>query len=176
MRKWLLIAAGTLVALIALVLIVGGLYPRDHTASSRITIAQPVDSVWAVVRDQAGTVAWWGNVTGAARVDDPAGREVWRFDMTTGPMAIVVEQDVPPTRLVTRIDVPDDAPFGGTWSYVLEPAGDSTRVTVTEAGYINNLFFRFMANVSFGMHGTMDSYLRDLGRRFGQEVMPTHIE
>ncbi|HZD05714.1 MAG TPA: hypothetical protein VE173_12380, partial [Longimicrobiales bacterium] len=58
-------------------------------------------------------------------------------------------------------------PFGGTWTYVLEPDAGGTRVTLTEDGEIYNPFFRFMARFVFGYDGTMRSYLDGLEARMG---------
>ena len=136
---------------------------------------QPVDSVWAAVRDFESLPRWWGDMQRVERVTGTAGGDMWTYHMSSGPITIAVESSEPPRQLVTRIVADEDAPFGGTWTYDLVPAGDGTRVTITEDGYINSLFFRFVANVFMGVHGTADSYLESLARRFGQEIEPEHV-
>lgn len=172
--KWLLVIVGVLVVLLLVVVIIGYLLPREHVATSSIVIHQPPETVWMVVRDLGNAAEWWEQVTKVERVDDPEGREVWCQHLKTGPLPLVVMQDDPPRRLVTQINVPDDAAFGGTWTYEIAPVADGSRVRITEAGFINNPFFRFMAVVFFGMHGTMDGYLTALGRRFDEDVTPVH--
>jgi uncharacterized protein YndB with AHSA1/START domain len=92
-------------------------------------------------------------------------------------MRLVIADEEPPRRLVTRIDAPADAAFGGTWTYELAPAADGrgTTVAVTEHGYVNNALFRAMSRFIFGYNATVNGYLRALGRRFGQDVQPRNL-
>lgn len=174
LRKVALIALSAAALLVAIVLGGGALMPRTHTAQSTIVISQPVDSVWSIVRDFQAMADWWGNLERIEPGEGPGER--WVQYSNTGSFTLVVTESLPPERLVTRVDVEESAPFGGTWTYELEPSGSGTRITITEDGFINNLFFRFMANTVFGVHSTMDSYLRALASRFGEEGQPTHVE
>jgi hypothetical protein len=70
----------------------------------------------------------------------------------------------PPRRLVTRI-ADEDLPFGGTWTYELEPLGASTRVILTENGEVYNPIFRFVSRFLLGHDATMIVYLDALEER-----------
>jgi uncharacterized protein YndB with AHSA1/START domain len=166
--KWLLVIVAVLVGLVVIMLVIGSLLPRDHVASSSLVLRQPRDTVWKVVRDFANTASWWGEVKSSQRTPDSAGRELWEQKLKHGTMRLIITEDVPPRRLVTTIDAPADAAFGGTWTYELSEAEGGTRLTLTERGYINNRLFRFMARFIFGYHATMEGYLEALGKRFGQ--------
>ena len=48
---WVLIAIGGLAGLVALMALIGAFVPRQHRATSTITLRQQADSVWQVVRD-----------------------------------------------------------------------------------------------------------------------------
>jgi uncharacterized protein YndB with AHSA1/START domain len=173
--KWLLVIGGVLLALVIIVFAVGAMLPRDHVAGSSVVLHQPADTVWRVVRDMAGVTAWWSDVTSSQRVADSAGREVWEQKLKNGfSMRLIVTDDAPPRRLVTTIDAPPDAPFGGTWTYEVSAAEGGARVAVTEAGYVNNPLFRFMSRFVFGHHATQDGYLKALGKHFGETVQPMH--
>lgn len=74
----------------------------------------------------------------------------------------------PPRLLVTRI-ADSDLPFGGSWTFELEPEGAATRLTITENGEVYNPFFRFMARFVFGHEGTARAYLEDLRRRLQRD-------
>ncbi len=54
----------------------------------------------------------------------------------------------------------------------LSPADNGTRMRITENGEVPNVLFRFMSGFVFGHTGTMDTYLKALGRKFGEEVTP----
>lgn len=174
MKRVLLWILGSALALVGLVFGVGALLPRDHVATSTVTIHQPPDSVWAVVRDLGATPRWWDETTSSVALDDPAGREVWRQEASGFSMDLVVSAAVAPTRLVTTIDAAPEAAFGGAWTYTLTPVAGGTRIAVTEAGWVANPAFRTMSRI-MGHHTTLDSYLRALGRRFGESVTPEHL-
>ena len=72
-----------------------------------------------------------------------------------------VSGEEPPRRLVTRI-ADEDLPFGGTWTYRLEPDGGGTRVTITEDGEVYNPVFRFVSRFVMGHDATLRTYLDDL--------------
>ena len=174
--KWLLIGGGGLIALVALIALVGAFLPRDHRATSTITLHQRPDSVWKAVRDLGGITAWWPEMKEAVRLPDKDGHEVWRQKVSGFDMPLVVLESEPPRRLVTQIDSPRGAAFGGTWTYELAPTpdGGGTRISVTEAGWIANPIFRFMSRFLFGYYGSLDGYLKALGKRYAETVTPTH--
>jgi hypothetical protein len=87
-------------------------------------------------------------------------------------MTIAIEVDEPPRRLVTRIESPPGAAFGGSWTYEIVPVPDGSRVTLTERGWIANRVFRSLARFVFGYYRTLESCLRALAIRFGETVEP----
>lgn len=175
MRK-LWIVLGVLAGLVVLVLGIGSLLPRNHVASSSVTLQQPADSVWAVIRDLGGVPRWFSDIKSSERLADSAGVERWLQTMAHNfAMPLEVAESQAPARLVTRIVSPPGAAFGGQWTYQLAAADGGTQVTITEDGWVANPVFRFMTYTLFGVHGTMDHYLAALGARFGEQVEPTHL-
>jgi uncharacterized protein YndB with AHSA1/START domain len=174
--KWLLIAVVVLIALIAIPALIGAFVPREHRATSSTTLHQPPDSVWPVVRDLGGITAWWPAIKESVRQPDQNGHEVWHQKMSGFDVPLIVIESQPPRRMVTHIDARAGASFGGTWTYQLasDSGGGATRITVTEAGWIGNPIFRFMSRFIFGYYGSLDGYLKALGKRFGEEVRPEH--
>jgi uncharacterized protein YndB with AHSA1/START domain len=172
--KWVLIVVAGLVGLIALMALVGAFLPRDHRATSTISVRQPPDSVWKTVRDLGGITAWWHEAQESVRLPDKDGHEAWRQKVGGFDMPLVVLESQPPRRLVTKIDSPPGAAFGGTWTYELTPEGGGTRLSVTEAGWIANPIFRFMSRFLFGYYGSLDGYLKALGKRYNETATPAH--
>jgi hypothetical protein len=80
-----------------------------------------------------------------------------------------VTEAVPPRRLVTRIADPN-LPWGGTWTTEITSAPGGSVMRITEDGYVNNPLFRFMARFVFGYASTLDSYMKSLGEKFGEQV------
>ena len=60
--------------------------------------------------------------------------------------------------------------LGGTWTYEIRPEEDGSTLTITENGSVSNLFFRFMSRYVFGYTATIETYLVDLGHKFGEEA------
>ncbi|MGH7671430.1 MAG: SRPBCC family protein [Gemmatimonadales bacterium] len=172
--KWVVIAVAGLIALVALPALIGAFIPREHRATSTVMLHQPPDSVWSVIRDLGGVTRWWPEVKSSERMPDAAGREAWRQKSGGFDVPLVVTESQAPRRLVTEIVAQEGAAFGGTWTYDLAPVDGGTRVTVTEAGWISNPIFRFLSRVVFGYYGTLDGYLKHLGKKFGEDVRPAH--
>ena len=84
MTKWILIVGGVAVGLLLLLTLAGFALPRDHTVSRRITLHQPPDSIFAVIRDIGAIPSWWPAVRQVSRRNDPGGREIWDETMRDG--------------------------------------------------------------------------------------------
>ncbi len=169
--KWLLVAGAVLVAIVAVIVIVGVLLPRDHVASTTTHINAPPDSVWAAVTDVREYPRWR---TGIQSVDvlSSEGALRWREHSSDGAITFERSEEQRPLRVVARI-ADETLPFGGSWTYELAPQADGTTITITERGYVANPFFRFMARFVFGHHRTQEEFLRALGQRFGHDVTIT---
>lgn len=162
--KWILgLLIGVPIAVLVLAAGIGLLLPQSHTASVSAQLDAPPDRVWTAITGVETFASWRPGIDGVERLADRDGLPVWRETGTYGAMTIAVTAWEAPHRLVTRI-ADEDLPFGGTWTYVLEPANGGTRLTITEDGEIYNPFFRFMARFVFGYEGTMHGYLEGLHR------------
>jgi uncharacterized protein YndB with AHSA1/START domain len=166
--KWLLWTVGVLVAIAAVVTMVGLVLPRDHTASTTALIQAAPDSVWHAITDVRDYPRWRAGVRSVDLLS-AEGPLRWREHGSDDAITYERTEAERPRRLVTRI-ADASLPFGGTWTYDLAPEAAGTNLTITERGYVTNPLFRFMARFVFGHHRTQEDYLRSLGRRFGHEV------
>ena len=166
--KWILLTLGVLVAIVAVIAIVGLLLPRDHAASTTTTIKAPPDSVWEALTDVREYPRWRPGLR-SVDVLSTEGALRWREVGSDGAITYERTEEQRPRRLVSRI-ADETLPFGGSWTYDLTPGAEGTRLTITERGYVTNPLFRFMARFVFGHHRTQEDFLRGLGRRFGHDV------
>lgn len=173
--KWLAIVGGVVVVLVAVVIIVGAMLPRDHVAAMTARVEATPDSVWSVLAEPWAFPTWRADVkTVDILASTPIGPS-WREHSSRGAMTFVVDAAEPPRRLVTRI-ADKNLPFGGSWEYVVEPDGPSaSRVTIVERGAVYNPVFRFVSRFIMGHTATIDRYLRALGKHFGEEPTPTAV-
>lgn len=169
------VVAAILLALITIggiVAFLGSRLPVSHVATRSVTIAAPADVVFEAITDFAASPAWRTELKAVEVTADAAsGRTRVTEKSTSGDMTMEVEERVPPTRLVMRI-VGEDLPYGGAWAYAVEAQGNTTRVTITEHGEVYNPLFRFISAYVIGHTGTLETYLSNLGRKFGADVMP----
>lgn len=175
MPRWLLWPLAVLAGLALLVVVAavwGAFLPATHRAARSARYVRPPAEVWAAIADYPGQPSWRPDVAAVERLPDRHGHEVWREqDAHGGGIPYETLESAPPARLVRRI-VDAGMAFGGTWTMVLTPDGAGTRLAVTEDGVVRNVVFRFLVHVVFGTTRTMDTYLVNLGKKFGEEVAP----
>ena len=169
--KWLFIIVGSLVALIALFWLIGLLLPQGHVASRMARYKQPPEKIWQTITDIEGMPAWRKDVKGIKRLPDRNGMPAWVETSGSGEMPLEVIEWNPPRRMVGKIADPK-LPFGGTWTYEIEPVEGGSTLRITEHGEIYPALFRFMARFFFGYASTMEQYLKALGTKFGETVEP----
>jgi hypothetical protein len=166
--KWAIIAAGVLGALVLGVLVIGWLLPKAHVASRRARFKQPPENVWDVI---SGPPDWRPDVKKFEMLPERDGRPQWReFDQHNGSILFERVEAVPGRLLVTRIADPN-LPFGGTWTHEIAKTEDGCTLTITEHGEVYNPIFRFMSRFVFGHTATMETYLKALGKKFGEEIV-----
>ena len=167
--KGVLIAVAIIVGLIALMAVIGAFLPKSHTASRSTVIAQPPEVLWQALTDYSAFPQWRGDVKSVEMLPNRDGHPLWLEDGKNGKLTLETIEASPPSRLVVKIADPD-LPFGGTWTYELKSNGTGCRVTITENGEVYNPIFRFMGRVFFSPAATIETYLKSLGKKFGEDV------
>lgn len=166
--KWVILIIGIVVFLVAVMAAVGAMLPRDHHATRKARFHVSPAALFAVL---AGPPDWRTGVASYGELPDQEGRKRW-WEEDTHRQKITYElvEAKPPERLVTRIAQPG-LPFGGGWTFeISQLAGGGSELRIRENGEIYNVIFRFMARFLFGYTGTIETYLRDLGAKFGEPV------
>jgi len=168
--KFALLVIAALVAIAVIVLAIGAMLPVKHFATRSVVFHQPPDSIWRAITDYEQFPAWRTTVKSVEPLPLVNGLSAWReTDAHGGVLPMEVVESTQPLRLVTRIADPK-LPFGGTWTYEITPVSGGSRLRITENGEVYNIFFRFVSRFILGYHGTMDTYLRALGHKFGETV------
>lgn len=155
---WAGLAFGVL-AMAVIVLYVAGLsVPREHTAVVIAELNAPPERIFAALVDVEGYTRWRALDSVEILSREPLR---WREEGDDGPIVFELVERVEGARLVTRIADPE-LPFGGTWTYVLEPRGERTRLTITEEGFIDPPPFRLIMKYVIGYEATQREYLAQL--------------
>ena len=168
--KWFLVALGILAGCAALVTIIGALLPRAHVASRTLRVRRTPAEVWALITGIAAFPTWRSGVTHVDTLPDRNGRPAWVEHTSTGDIPLETIDAQPPQRLVLRIADPT-LPFGGTWTYLVQPQPDGASLTITEDGFVSNVIFRFMSRLVLGHHATIDVYLKNVAAKFGEKAV-----
>jgi uncharacterized protein YndB with AHSA1/START domain len=147
---------------------VGAALPRGHQETRSARFDLPAHRLYPVLITPETFPEWR---TGIARVDR-LDSDRFTEHGPDGPITFRIIERTPPSRLVVAVDDPEQV-FTGTWTYELVPegrGGESTRLHITERGEVPNPVFRVIAKLMMSPGDTMETYLEDLGRRFGQNV------
>jgi hypothetical protein len=161
---WVLVAVGAIVALIALVVIIGLLLPKEHRASRSKSFACSPEQVWNTLTDFGNNSGWRKQLKHVEALPNRNGHAVWKETDKSG-QAISYEtlELVPQNRIVRKI-ADEKLPFGGTWTIEVKAGPSGTTVTIVEDGIVYNPVFRFVSKFIMGHTHSIDTYLGDLGR------------
>jgi hypothetical protein len=152
-------------------LLIGALLPKRHEATRAAVYRRSPGELYAAIREFAAMASWRTGLERVELLPPREGRACFREISPHQSITYLVLEDRPPERLVTRIA--DEAlPFGGTWTYEITPGPGGSRLRITERGEVMNVLFRFMARFVLGYTGTMNAYLSDLGKKFGEATVP----
>ena len=170
LKRWLLIVAGVLVALILGVLVAGMLLPEEHHASRTLLSKQSPEVIWTTINDHVSEPQWRSDVQSITSLGDRDGRPVWREDYKDGnKVTLMTTESKPPTRMVRELtDL--EGPFSGRWEIDIAPTPEGSKVTITEIGRVSNPFFRFVSKYVIGHTTFMERYLTGLAGKFGEQA------
>lgn len=163
MTRWILGIVIGVVAIIGLAWIVGLMLPKGHRASRTITLAASPETVFAAITDFKRYPDWRSDVK-KIEIEGSGQGALVREENRTATIPYRIEVLAPVSRLVMRIADPK-LPFGGTWTYELQAAGNGTSLTLTEDGEVYNPIFRVLQKVFFSPYKTIDTFLDNLKRR-----------
>ena len=165
--QWGAIVAGSTVGVLALIAVVGCFYRRRYSVARSLRSRRPPQEVWQVISDFAAVPTWHPELKTVERLPDRSGHEVWRETDRRGyPVQLETIEALAPLHLVRHIS-DEDGPFSGQWEFDLQPAGEGSRITLTERGDIANPFFRVMFWTFMTPAFYLEMYLRALATKLG---------
>ena len=163
-------ALGGLIALMLLVYLVGLFLPVRHSVTVARDVAGTPAEVWTVITGVEEYPAWRPGVVRAERLEPIAGWPAWREEGPEGELTFAVAAVEPQRKLVSEI-VDEGLPFGGRWTYTLQPTANGTRVTIDEEGFVYNPLYRIVSRFA-GTETTARTYLEALEARMRVIVEP----
>lgn len=161
--------AVVLIVLAALLLIVGLLLPTTHVVVVESRYRASASDIYATINDVGTAGTWRSGLEQVQVLSGPGEPLKWREVADWGTLTFVQEINEPDRRIVSRI-LDEGQGFGGTWTFDITAAPAATVLRITERGEITNPLYRFMSRFVFGYYRGLETYARDLGQRFGEEV------
>lgn len=169
-KKEILVCLAMIAGIVLLAIGIGVFLPKQHTATQAAFYHQQPEALWLAITTPSKFPEWRRTVTRVAPVSSADGRLSWiEYDRHSRGIPYEIVASDPPRKLATRI-ADGSLPFGGTWTFDLSPQDGGTLLRITENGEVRNPFFRFMARYVYGYRSTLDTYLKALGQKFGEDV------
>jgi hypothetical protein len=164
--KILLVVVGVVVVLIAGVAVIGALLPKRHVASRSAVFNAPPERLFQLI---AGSQDWRPDVKSCELIQQD-GKSFQRETSKHGGTVLYELEGIQAPFAIQRRIATENLPYGGTWSFALQPAGSETKVRITEDGEVYNPIFRFVSKFIMGQTATQDAYLAAMGKAVGQDV------
>ena len=171
--KLLIIGVLSLVALVLAVVVIGWMQPVAHRATRQATFRASPESLYVLLTDIGAFPSWRSGLASVEVVarDGDVPRQ-FRETGKNGAILFALEEMVPSRRIVTRIADPK-LPFGGSWTFDLTGAEGGTTLRITEDGEVYNPVFRFVSRFFMSPTATIETYLRDVARHYGEDARIT---
>jgi hypothetical protein len=166
--KWILWIFIALAGFLILITLIGYLLPKEHAVTREARFRQPPEAIWKTITDIDAMPAWRQGLKSVKHLPDQNGLPAWVETLDSGVIPLETVTSQPPSKLVVRI-ADSKLPFGGTWTYEITPLDSGSNMRIREDGEIYNPFFRFMARFVFGYTGTIDTYLKSMTKKFGEQ-------
>ncbi|HJQ22024.1 MAG TPA: SRPBCC domain-containing protein [Gemmatimonadaceae bacterium] len=154
----------TVIAILAVVFIVGYRLPEQHTATRDRVFSATPERIFKEISTPTAYPKWRSGVQGVQILPDSDGMQRFREAAMTGEVTYIVEHTVPNRQFVLTI-ADANLPYTGSWTFDLVPVAGGTQLTITEDGAVHNPMFRFMSRFVYGHFRTIDGYLADLDKR-----------
>lgn len=165
--KIALVVVGVLVLLVLSVVVVGALLPKRHVIARSAVFRASPEKLFALI---AGDQSWRPDVKVCELITGDGGRQFQRETSKHGETVLYELLGARPPLAIQRRIATENLPYGGSWSFVLEPADGGTRVRITEDGEVYNPVFRFVSRFVMGQTATLDAYLKAMGTVTGEDV------
>lgn len=153
--KALIIVVAVLVVSILAIVLVGAVLPKHHTATRTMLLKATPDQVFALI---SGPQDWRTDLKSYSVSEENGRKLVRETDKDGQTITYEIVQSQQPT-LLTRTIADRNLPFGGSWTWRIEPQAEGCSVTIVEDGEVYNPVFRFVSKFILGHTRTIDTYL-----------------
>ncbi|PJZ48306.1 LIC10604 family protein [Leptospira saintgironsiae] len=156
---WIILLS--LVGIIVLIILSGYLLPKDHVASVEKDFSSSPESIYKIIRNVGEYKDWRSGLKSV----DIESETIWtESDSHGNNIRFGIIEEKSPHSLKTKI-LSEDLPFGGGWEFEISRNDPTTKLKITEKGFVTNPLFRVLSKFVFGYDTTLKTYLDDLSKK-----------
>ncbi|MGE5715988.1 MAG: SRPBCC family protein [Acidobacteriota bacterium] len=164
--KKLLKFLGFIVGILLLVTLLGAGMRAQHIARASRLFNAPPERVWTALLS-IRQLPWDRSDIAIMESPSERNRVPASLDVLGSPIRIEAPTQRPPVELVVKTVEPRLA-YSGTWTILLSPEGDTTRVTIVEEATIRSWFVRFFVRTILGDDILIDGIFRAVSRKLSE--------
>ena len=154
------IIIGIVAAVIALVVVIGAMLPKHHIVTRSAFIKASPEQVFQLI---SGPPDWRTDLKTYSVIEE-GGKHIVRETDKHGQTVTYERIEYRQPTLLKTVIADQNLPFGGGWTWNVQPQNDGCLVTIIEDGEIYNPVFRFVSRFLIGYTRTIDDYLTRLAQ------------
>jgi hypothetical protein len=162
--KIVFILIGSLLVIIAVIVVIGRLLPEKHMASRSVQLKASADMVWRTITDFKSSPQWRENLEKVDQVEVAPEVFGWKEVEKNGDAIVYLTTKAEPNVQLVRKIADKNLPYGGSWTFDLSQNSEGVMLSITENGEVYNPIFRFMSRFVFGHYATIDRYISQLSK------------
>jgi hypothetical protein len=157
MKRMMTYLLVSVVAINAIVLIIGLFLPKERTFTKTAVLNSEVTKVFNVVTDFKNQAIWRNDVKEVIVIDDNTWTEVTKKGT---PITFKTKQKI--QNELFEIEIIEPKSLNGYWIGTFEQTTAGTKVVFKEVAIIENPFFRVLSAIFVDLDKTMEIYMNNL--------------
>jgi hypothetical protein len=163
MKKKMTYLLISIVAIIAMVFIIGLFIPKERTFTKTAVLHSDVNKVFNLVSDFKNQTTWRNDVKEVIVIDGNTWTEVPKKGT---PITFKTKQKI--HNELFEIEIIEPKNFSGYWVGTFEQTTAGTKVVFKEVVTIDNPLFRVMSLIFVDLDKTMEVYLNNMKTKLGE--------
>ena len=163
MRKKMTVAVLSIVALVAMVFVIGLFIPKQKEYLKTADLKTSPESVFQIVTDFENQTLWRNDVQEIKVIDQNTWTEVPKKGT---PITFRTKQKI--QNQLFEMEIIEPKSFQGYWVGTFEQIPTGTKVVFKEIVIVENPFFRVMSSIFVDLDKTMDVYMSNLKAKLGE--------
>ena len=154
----------SIVAIIAIVLIIGLFLPKERTFTKKAVLNSDITKVFNIVTDFKNQTTWRNDVKEIIVIDDNTWTEVPKKGTA---ITFKVKQKI--EKEIFEIEIVEPKNFNGYWVGTFKQTNqNATEIEFKEVVTVSNPFFRTLSYLFVDLDKPMDLYLENLNQKLGK--------